>query len=103
MFLYLRSKRYWLGGIPGSKKAMPLHRFLKLSFPVTDKEDAENLLATYRVKEIHQYQGIESPDPVPVKEFYLNYQRYCDRNKTPFTVRGDKYRQKRWLVTIVLL
>ena len=97
MFLYLRSKRYWLGGIPGKKTAQPLHKFLKLSFPVTDKNTAELLLSNYRIKELRQNLGVELPDPVPVKSFYLDYSRYCDQNKTKFTVESDTPRLKRWL------
>lgn len=97
MFLYLRNRRYWLGGISGDKKAMPLHKFLKLSFPVTDKNTAELLLANYRIKEIHQQLGIQTPDSVNVKAFYLDYSRYCDQNKTKFTVESDIPRLKRWL------
>lgn len=98
MFLYRRSKIFWVGFQENKKrKGKSLHKFLGLSFPVTDRQTAELLLANYRMKQIHQELGIEKSDPVPVEKFYFDYRRYCDRNKNRSTVQSDTYRLKNWL------
>jgi len=101
LFIYKRkdSPNWYLGGIVenGKRKAQSLHKFLNLSFPVTDRQTAELLLANLRMKEIKQELGIEQSNSVSVDQFYSEYFRFCDRNKTYNTIRGDKYRFKRWL------
>lgn len=98
MFLYRRNKRFWIGYYElGKRKSKALHKFLNLSFPITDKRTAEILLSDYRMKEIHQRLGFQKLDSISIKEFYLEYRRYCDRNKSLTTVHSDNYRLKRWL------
>lgn len=115
MFLYKRpqmkkGKRigwiWWLGWYekkkdPHTKKrkrhSESLQSFFGLSFPVTDRRDAKNLFAELQRKEIDKRLGIEQPDSIPVDGFYLEYSRFCDKNKTRSTVLPDNYRLKRWL------
>jgi len=99
LFLYRRNNRYWIGGIPGKKTGQPLHKFLKLSFPVTDKQTAELLLNRLKMEEIkEQLFGIPAKTgTILTRDFYMEYSRFCDRSKTRSTVKSDAFRLKRWV------
>lgn len=94
-------KNWYVRGVvlDGKKRVRALHKLLKLSFPVTDKPTAQRILTKLRMQEIEEcLLGIPQSNPViSVKDFYLEYSRFCDRNKKKSTVRADSYRLKMWL------
>jgi len=98
MFLYRRNKRFWIGySENGKKKARPLHKYLNLRFAVTEKTTAQQLLAKIRLREISESLGIPIESDMTVEEFYLEYRRFCEKNKASSTVESDNYRLRRWL------
>jgi site-specific recombinase XerD len=94
-------KNWYVRGvlIDGKRRVRALHKLFKLSFPVTDKLTAQRLLTKLRMKEIEErLLGIPAGNlTISVKDFYLEYSRFCDRNKKKSTVRADNYRLKMWL------
>jgi len=98
MFLHRRNKRYWLGWYKDGKRYnRSLQKFLDLQFPVRDKVTAQQLLASIQLREAKEAMGIPVDSLISLDNFYLEYQRFCDRNKTRRTVRSDNYRLKRWI------
>jgi integrase len=99
MYLYRRGRIWWVGYSENARRRrVPLHQFLKLSSPVRDKGTAQHLLASLTMKEIHQQLGVEHTEPTrEIQQFYGEYFRFCDRNKTLTTIRADQYRFHRWL------
>jgi len=115
MFLYKRPQMknrkrigwiWWVGWYEKKKdshtkkrkrQSESLQSFFNLPLPVTDRQDAKSLLVELQRKEIDKRLGIEQPDSIPVDGFYLEYCRFCDKNKNRSTVSSDNYRLKRWL------
>ncbi|GAH15988.1 unnamed protein product, partial [marine sediment metagenome] len=97
MFLYRRGKVYWLAWSEnGKRNAQSLQKFFRLPLPVTDRVTANQLLIRLQADRIRGHLGLPTETP-PVKDFYMDYFRWCDRNKTLTTVRADRYRFNKWL------
>ena len=97
MFLYRRGKVYWLGWQEnGKQRGQSLQRYFNLPLPVTDKVTANQLLIRLQADKIRGHLGLPTETP-PIKDFYMDYFRFCDRNKTLTTVRADRYRFNKWL------
>lgn len=102
MFLYKRkdSPNWWIGGIEenGKRKARPLHKFLKLPFPVTDRNTAQQLMASLRMKAIRGELGVSSNGDSPtITTFYSEFFDFYKKNRTYNTTKTAQERLGRWI------
>lgn len=82
----------------GKKQDQSLQKHFRLSFPVTDPWVAKKLLADLEMKEVHDRLGV--PDDfgsLSVDEFYREYLRFCDQNRTKETARSHRCKVNAWL------
>ncbi len=98
MFLYKRGSIWYVGWREdGKQKGKALHKLVGLPFPIRDKTTARNFLIRLQNQMIDQKLGKVPESTLSIDDFYLEYQRFCDRNKAKSTVYPDRYRLKRWL------
>jgi len=109
MFLYKRPRKkrgkrigwiWWVRWTDENGKThnQSLQKHFRLSFRVTDQWTAKKLLADLEMKEIHDRLGV--PDDfgsLSVDEFYMEYLRFCDQNRTKETAGSHRYRINTWL------
>jgi len=109
MFLYkrpqMKNKRrigwiWWVGWYDekGKRHSQNLQSFFGLSFPVTDRQDAKNLLAELQRKEIDERLGFPvDTSSLPIERFYREYLSHSEGNKAKSTVEKDGVRLRKWI------